>query len=167
MTGFDLLLAAMPPWCSLLRCLRNRASTWGMAGSDVLPLHDEWVVVESSVYMETGGVLGVKIQSFSRCGAGPPVYGLLLSKTVSVTLFGWRRTPTSTSDHMCAHIRAISSKPGEHLGIPRSFHFDSLLHGLSFGGNCRMSYTSGHPLETRRLLGDSQIFSLRFVAPWH
>ena len=90
-----------------------------MAGSDVLPLHDEWVVVESSVYMETGGVLGVKIQSFSRCGAGPPVYGLLLSKTVSVTLFGWRRTPTSTSDHMCAHIRAISSKPGEHLGIPQ------------------------------------------------
>ena len=92
--------------------------------------------------METGGVLGAKIQSFSRCGAGPPVYKLLLSKTVSVTLFGWRRTPTSTFDHILAHIRAIFSKPGEYLGIPKSFHFDSLLHGFSFGGNCRMSYRS-------------------------
>ena len=33
--GFVALLAAMPLMCFLSGCLRNRLSTWGMAGLDV------------------------------------------------------------------------------------------------------------------------------------
>ena len=55
------------------------------------------------------------------------------------------------------------------LRIPRTFHVDSLLHGFSFCGECRISYrvcTSVHRLETQRVLGESQNFLLRFLALW-
>ena len=91
-------------------------------------------------------LLGRLIQSFSRCGAGPPVYKLLLSETVSVTFFGWRRTltylhlrtPVRTPSH-CLALELVKSSV--YIGIGWFCHLSRSVPSIRFCqpiGRCRV-----------------------------
>ena len=46
----------------------------------------------------------------------------------------------SSAFHIDFAHQAIPAQPGLYLGIPRVFHFYSVLSGFSFCGECRISY---------------------------
>ena len=103
--------------CVCFGCLWNAVSTWmllfwSMEPNVCRPNNRTEVQMPYLRSAQSPKPVGHTDPVVSRCGAGPPVYKLLLSETVSVTLFGWRRTRTSTSASMCAHIHLSRSVSG-------------------------------------------------------
>ena len=68
-------------------CFWNRASTWGMANSCVTTYVSTGCLCNRALSLRMANFVTA---SFSGCSASPLVHMLVLSKTVSVTLFGAR-----------------------------------------------------------------------------